>query len=334
MRRPVFPTLSSATPLGVVTTMLHRLLNALILLPDRYRYQVPADLGLRADEVAFPNAQGQLLHGFWFKPVGQTMASEIPQDEAPVVLFCPGTSGNLSSHLYYVELLCKAGCAVLSVDYTGFGQSAGQASLHTLVTDVLCASDFLRREQHVDALGIFGMSLGANVALMVASQRQEIHAVAVEGLALYGEITYGVLTGGIMGPHDVTTIMYEDRPPVTRRHDIVNHRLVSDWLGRTLAWVGMRVFPCAAKDPLEPARLLTDTPVLCIHGVEDPLLPFEGTLQVYDALPGAKHLWLIPEVSHPQEAALAQDGEYVAQLAHFFSAALQGNALCRVPSIT
>ena len=52
--------------------MLHRLLNALILLPDRYRYQVPADLGLHADEIAFPNAQGQLLHGFWFKPVGQT----------------------------------------------------------------------------------------------------------------------------------------------------------------------------------------------------------------------------------------------------------------------
>ena len=62
--------------------MLHRLLNALILLPDRYCYQVPADLGLRADEVTFPNAQGQLLHGFWFKPGGQTTAVEIPQDEA------------------------------------------------------------------------------------------------------------------------------------------------------------------------------------------------------------------------------------------------------------
>jgi hypothetical protein len=32
---------------------------------------------------------------------------------------------------------------VLSVDYTGFGQSAGQASLHTLVSDILCASNFL-----------------------------------------------------------------------------------------------------------------------------------------------------------------------------------------------
>jgi len=314
--------------------MLHRLLNALILLPERYCYQVPADLGLRADEVAFPNAQGQLLRGFWFRPVGQTMAAAMPQEAAPVVLFCPGTSGNLSSHLYYVELLCRAGCAVLSVDYTGFGQSAGQASLHTLVPDVLCASDFLCREKHVEAFGIFGMSLGANLALLVASQRLEVRAVAVEGLALYGEITRGVLADGVMGPRAVTTVTYEDRLPVLRRPHVLNQRRVSGWLAKTLAWAGMTCFPFAGKDPREPARLLTDTPVLCMHGVDDPLLPFEGTLQVYDALPGAKQLWLIPEVGHPQEAALAQDGEYIAQLAHFFHAALGGNAHLDTPSIT
>jgi pimeloyl-ACP methyl ester carboxylesterase len=314
--------------------MLHRLLNALILLPDRYCYQVPADLGLSADAVAFPNTQGQLLRGFWCRPIGQIVSSGMLPGEAPVVLFCPGTSGNLSSHLYYIELLCRAGCAVLSVDYTGFGQSAGQASLHTLATDVLCASDFLRREKHVEAFGIFGMSLGANLALLVASQRREIRAVAAEGLALYGEITRGVLADGIMGPRDVTAVTYEDRPPVIRRHHVLNQRRVSGWLAKTLAWAGMRCFPFAGKDPREPARMLTDIPVLCVHGVDDPLLPFEGTLQVYDALPGTKHLWLIPEVSHPQEAALAQDSEYVAQLAHFFHAALQSNAPCHAPSIT
>ena len=314
--------------------MLHRLLNALILLPDRYCYQVPADLGLRADVVAFPNAQGHLLRGFWFKPVEQPMAAESPRDEAPVVLFCPGTSGNLSAHLHYVELLCRAGCTVLSVDYTGFGQSAGQASLHTLVSDVLCASDFLYRAKHVTDFGIFGMSLGANLALLLAAQRPAVRAVAVEGLALYGEITRGVLADGIMGPREVTTLIYEDRTPVARRHHVLNQRRVSGWLARTLAWAGMTCFPFAGKDPREPARVLTHTPVLCIHGVDDPLLPFEGTLQVYGALPGAKQLWLIPEVSHPQEAALAQDGEYVAQLAHFFHTTLRAHAPVPMPSIT
>jgi pimeloyl-ACP methyl ester carboxylesterase len=223
---------------------------------------------------------------------------------------------------------------VLSVDYTGFGQSAGQASLHTLVTDVLCASDFLCREKHVQAFGIFGMSLGANLALLVAARRQEVRAVAVEGLALYGEITRGVLADGIMGPRNVTTVTYENRPPVSRRHHVLNQRRVSGWLAKTLAWAGMTCFPFAGKDPREPARTLTDTSVLCIHGIDDPLLPFEGTLQVYDALPGAKQLWLIPEVSHPQDAALAQDGEYVAQLARFFHAALRCQGHVATPSIT
>src|SRR5439155_192809 len=148
--------------------------------------------------------------------------------------------------------------------------------------------------------------------------------VAVEGLALYGAIPRGVLADGMMGPRHVTTVTYENRPPVVRSHHVLNQWHVSGWLAKTLAWAGMTFFPFAGKDPRESARTLTDTSVLCIHGIDDPLLPFEGTLQVYEALPGTKQLWLIPEVSHPQEAALAQDGEYVAQLARFFHTALRG----------
>ena len=188
----------------------------------------------------------------------------MPQDETPVVLFCPGTSRNLSSHLYYVELLCRAGCAVLSVDYTGFGQSAGQASLHTLVSDVLCASDFLCREKHVQAFGIFGMSLGANLALLVAAQRQEVRAVAVEGLALYGEMTRGVLADGIMGPRNVTTVTYENRPPVVRRHHVLNQRRVSGWLAKTLAWAGMRLLPFCRGKTHGSRRVHLWTPLSCV----------------------------------------------------------------------
>jgi len=314
--------------------MLHRLLNALILLPDRYCYQVPTDLGLSAAAVTFLNANGQPLRGFWFAPAGPPGSAGTPPGQGPVVLFCPGTSGNLSSHLYYVELLCRAGCTVLGFDYTGFGQSAGQASLHTLVSDVLCAGDFLSQVQHGEHFGLFGMSLGANVALQVASQRQEIRAVAVEGLALYSEITRGVLADGVMGPRTVRTIAYDGRPPAPRQHHVLNRWRVPGWLARCLARAGTARFPFTAQDPRLPARLLTDTAVFCIHGLDDPLLPFEATLQVYDALPGPKRLWLIPEVSHAQEPVLAQDGEYVAQLAHFFRAALQGDARTVLPPIT
>ncbi len=314
--------------------MLHRWLNARILLPDKYCYQVPADLGLVAHDVTFANAQGQPLRGLWFAPVSQPDVALPPATAAPVVLVCPGTSGNLSSHLYYIELLCRAGCWVLGFDYTGFGQSAGQASLHTLVADVLCASDFLQREHHLTAFGLFGMSLGANLALQVAAQRPDIRAVAVEGLALYREITRGILKDGIMGPRSITSIAYPHRPPTPREHHVVNSRHVSAWLANLLSYLGTAWFPFTGKDPLVPARLLTNTPVFCIHGLDDQLLPFEATLRVYDTLPGPKQLWLIPEVSHAQEPVLAMDGEYVAQLAYFFHTTLQASPSSALSSLT
>jgi hypothetical protein len=64
--------------------------------------------------------------------------------------------------------------------------------------------------------------------------------------------------------------------------------------------------------------------VCFIHGVEDPLLPFEATLQVYPSKPGVKRLWLIPGVGHAQEPVLAQDAEYAAQLRDFFYGVLAG----------
>ncbi|MGE3539701.1 MAG: alpha/beta hydrolase [Candidatus Tectimicrobiota bacterium] len=303
--------------------MLHRLLNALILLPDRCCYQVPEDLGLRASAITFANALGQPLHGWWFAPCEPTAAGDDRPGAAPVIVFCPGTSGNLSSHLYYIELLCRAGCWVLGFDYTGFGRSAGQASLHTLVPDVLCAGDFLRREKGVRHFGIFGISLGANLALQVASQRPDIRAVAVEGLALYSEITRGVLEDGVMGPRSIRQVAYQEAPLAPRRPHVLNTHLVCGWLARGLARAGAAFFPFAGKDPRLPARQLSATPVFCIHGVDDPLLPFEATLQVYEVLPGVKQLWLIPAVGHAQEAVLAQDGEYVAQLGAFFRMAFQ-----------
>jgi pimeloyl-ACP methyl ester carboxylesterase len=302
--------------------MFHRLLNAVILLPDAYRYQVPADLGLVAEEVAFLSAQGQSLKGLYFPSGGQAGMTGSMHGDAPVVLFCPGTSGNLSSHLYYIELLCRAGCTVLGLDYTGFGQSTGKAWLTTLLPDVLGAVDFLRQEKQVERLGIFGVSIGANIALLAAAQRPEIRAVALEGLSLYEEIVYGLLTEGIMGPRPVTALAYEGQPQAPRVPHVVNSWYVSRWLARGLARTGLAFFPFASKDPRQPARTLTDIPVLCIHGVEDPLLPFEGTVQVYEALPGARRLWLLPGVSHAQEPVLTQDGEYVAQLRDLFFGAL------------
>jgi hypothetical protein len=65
-------------------------------------------------------------------------------------------------------------------------------------------------------------------------------------------------------------------------------------------------------------------------------LPFEATLQVYQAKPGVKRLWLMPGVGHAQEPVLAQDAEYTAQLREFFHSALptQTSSCVGAPPIT
>jgi hypothetical protein len=296
--------------------MIHRLLNSLILLPDPYCYQTPADLGLCAEDVVFCNAQGDRLRGLFCRRPGPP---DLSHHAAPVVLFCPGTAGNLSSHLHYVELLCRAGCAVLGFDYTGFGQSAGQASLRYLVPDVLSASNFLRQAKHIDRFGIFGVSIGASVALKAAALCPgAVRGVAIEGIAIQREVVRGILAEGSMGPRYIEAITYEGRSQGARVAHLLNPMPIGAWLAEAISWFGSVCFPLPGKDLEEDVRALKDVPVLFIHGVEDPLLPCEGTLQAYVAKPGEKRLWLIPRVGHAQEPILARDGEYAAQLGHFF----------------
>jgi pimeloyl-ACP methyl ester carboxylesterase len=215
-------------------------------------------------------------------------------------------------------MLCRAGFAVLGFDYTGFGQSAGNASLTTLVTDVLSAGKFLRQSKHVEQFGMFGLSIGANTALLAATLRPEgLCGVAVEGLAVQQEIIRGILIDGVMGPRYIDTLLY-DGVPQRRYAHVLNSWHVKGWLADLFAWVGGACFPFDGKAPHRQVDALQDMPVLFIHGAEDPLLPFEATLQVYDAKPGAKRLWLMPGIGHAQEPVLAQDEEYAAQLGDFF----------------
>ena len=306
--------------------MIHRFLSSLILLPDRYCYQIPADLGLQAEAVAFLNAQGQLLRGLWCRP-SSCHGGDLQDDQRPVILLCPGTCANLSAHLHYVELLCRAGFDVLGFDYSGFGCSDGRASLRSLLPDTLCAAAFLQHRKPAQRFGIFGLSIGANVALLAAAARREpVAGVAVEGLSLQKELIHGLLTTGSMGPRYVETITYEDKPSIRRPVHILHPwRIRSGWAS-VFASIGTTLFYDRAEDPRVAVQRLDDIPVFFIHGLEDPLLPFEATVEVYKAKPGEKRLWLIPEAGHPQEPVLSHDGEYALQVGDFFHRALGGHA--------
>ena len=137
--------------------------NFFIFYPDRSLETTPADWGLNFEDVSFETADGIKLHG-WFFPL---------PDEAPTILFSHGNAGNISHRIENVKLLLDCGLQVFIYDYRGYGRSGGRPSEAGIYQDGLAAYDYLvdRKKISPDRIIPFGRSLGAAVALEIATRR-------------------------------------------------------------------------------------------------------------------------------------------------------------------
>lgn len=108
---------------------------------------------------------------------------------SPVIVMCAGMT--LTKEVWLpanAEWLCAQGYATLNFDYRGFGESEGAVRNRLVpsmqVDDVRAAITFLETVAEVDAsrLGLFGVSLGASVAVATAGVDERVKAtVAVAG---------------------------------------------------------------------------------------------------------------------------------------------------------
>jgi pimeloyl-ACP methyl ester carboxylesterase len=283
------------------------------LLADRFLHGTPAAWGLEAREVEIEAADGVPLHGWW-----------IEGRKEGAVVFCPGNSGNASQHLEYARITAGTGHAVLAFDYRGFGRSGGEADLRRVALDVEAACAFASARAGRPA-GLFGISLGAAAALLAAARgRVAVAGVAAEGVHDVRRMLEGLLADGSFGPRRVRTLEGPDGPPRPREASRLVRRLAGRPVASWAAAAAAAFYPFAGKSPDRLARRLRATPVFIIHGVEDPLFPFEAALDLHRRLPGPRRLWLIPGTGHAQEPALTAGAEYARQLGSFFGAAFRG----------
>ncbi|MBL8920070.1 MAG: alpha/beta fold hydrolase [Myxococcaceae bacterium] len=111
------------------------------------------------------------------------------QGPFPAIVMCAGMT--LTKEVWLpanAEWLCARGYATLNFDYRGFGDSEGQPRCRLVppmqVEDVRSALTFLETQPEVDRarLGLFGVSLGASVAVATAGvDRRAKATVAVAG---------------------------------------------------------------------------------------------------------------------------------------------------------
>ena len=255
--------------------------------PSRKLIPPPTRTGPNLMVTSFgPTPQG-VARG-WFQVLRYPAYNHIqPADHAqPVgtVILLHGHSGDLRHNAYlvpWVGVFADAGYRVITLEQRGHGDSTGKWISYGAFEsrDLVQVVDELQRQNLIAGpLAVFGHSMGASVAILAAAQDPRIDAVvAVSPFASLREEVRDFAAW---------------RAPWSRWliHDwFVNRAL--DAAGRTAGF---------NPDDADPARAIrhTDTPLLLMHGDNDPIVPVRHSRLIYQARPDHSHLVVFPGADH------------------------------------
>ena len=133
-----------------------------IFFPEKELQGTPAQWGISFEDVEFQASDGVRLHG-WY----------VPGDSDVTWIWFHGNAGNISHRLENLTLLNnQLGVNIFLFDYRGYGRSEGRISEKGTYRDARGALEYVRSRQDVnpDKIVYFGRSLGAAVAVWLATQ--------------------------------------------------------------------------------------------------------------------------------------------------------------------
>ncbi|MBI5210738.1 MAG: alpha/beta fold hydrolase [Elusimicrobia bacterium] len=251
----------------------------------------PELYGLAYEKVSFKTRDGLTLRG-WFIPSGT--GSDL------TLLMCHGwgdSKGYLLDRTYFLNK--ASGFNLLYFDNRSHGESEGRITtigyLETMDFDA--AVDFLRerKPQALKRLGVFGMSMGAAVAILSMPRHPEIKAAVLES-------------------------PFPDYRNVVRRWAWINMRVPYVplvWL--TIQMLRWRVGTAEvdAASPIRSVAGIAPRPLFLIAAAEDLLMPPEDVRSLFDRAGEPKQLWVVPGAGHTECHAAAQ-AEYEERLTSFF----------------
>ena len=205
---------------------------------------------------------------------------------------------------------------VISFDFRGHGRSGGLSTLGDREIYDLDVAVAWARQLGYQRIATVGFSMGASVVLRHAG--------------LIGGVDAAV---SVSGPG---RWYYRGTERMRRVHLAVEHRLGRLVTRRVLK---TRVSPAGWKPvpvpPAEAAASISPTPLLIVHGDQDPYFPPEHARQLYTAAREPKELWLLPGMGHA-EAATSQElvdriAEWIGKVSAHGVAALAAGLPASVP---
>ncbi len=134
--------------------------RANVWIPTRGFIADPTAVDIDYEEVFFETEDNIRLHG-WYVPAKEPVAS---------LLFCHGNGGNISYRIDSLKQFHSIHLNTFIFDYRGYGKSEGRLSEAGTYLDAQAAFQWLENHTPQLPLVIFGRSLGAAIAIDVATK--------------------------------------------------------------------------------------------------------------------------------------------------------------------
>ena len=196
--------------------------------------------GLRREANSFINSKGiQISYFFYYY--------DNYQDDK-IILFCHGLGPGHASYMAEINTLAERGYKVLTLDYTGCGESKGDylGSLNTPTSDVLDLLSCLKLDKPIV---LVGHSLGGFTALKVLSLRKDIKKAVVLAPII-----------------DIKVMIFNASKSKFITHFVMKYE---NKVAKDIAKIDV---PSFLKE--------TSDQILFIQSVDDPMVPYETSLKV------------------------------------------------------
>jgi hypothetical protein len=283
---------------AVATTLIIFVIGPIMVLNPRRRGEdfyrehgdplSPSDLNLPFEEFWFNSADNQRLHA-WLIPAIDPVRGTI--------LYLHGVGDNKISGLRLAQVFHARHFNVLMYDSRAHGRSSGRYCTYGYYEkfDVAKAIDVLAEKKIISlgAIGLFGTSMGAAIAVQAASVEPRIRAIVAEGCFT-----------------NLRTITVDYQKRLLR---MPWHFL------RNVAMKRSEHLAHFSHHEVSPLRALAEVhvPILFIHGKSDTFIKYKYSEQLFAAAHEPKELYLIEGADHTNIHAVAH-GAYEDRVVSFF----------------
>ncbi|WP_406283956.1 alpha/beta hydrolase family protein [Embleya sp. NBC_00896] len=176
---------------------------------------------------------------------------------------------------------------VLGFDFRGHGSSAGLSTVGDReVRDLEAVLGWARRLGYRRIVTV-GFSMGGSVVLR--------HAALYDGVA------------AVVAVSAPARWYYRGTPPMRRVHFAIERpagRVLARFVTRTR--ISPQEWNPVPLAPFEAAAAIAPTPLLVVHGDNDPYFPLDHPRQIHHAARAPKELWIEPGLGHAENAVGAE----------------------------